>query len=145
MDLLGKTVLELKALLDTKAVSSEELVEYFLERIGAKDTDLHAFLTIPAKEDIVNPVKKGLLAGIPLAIKDNFCTTGIRTTASAMVLDNFIAPYDATVIARLKKEGAIVLGKTNMDAWAHGSSTETSDYGPTHNPCLLYTSPSPRD
>ena len=72
--------------------------------------------------------------GIPLSIKDNFSTLGIRTTASSKVLDDFIPPYDATVVAKLKKAGMVLVGKTNLDAWAHGSSTETSDYGTTKNP-----------
>src|SRR5690606_9561663 len=76
----------------------------------------------------------GQMKGAPIAIKDNFCTKDIRTTASAKVLDDFIPQYESTVTDRLRKAGATFTGKTNMDAWAHGSSTETSDYVPTKNP-----------
>ena len=74
------------------------------------------------------------LLGIPISIKDNFCTSGIRTTASSNVLRNFVPPYDATVVRLITEAGAISLGKTNMDAFAHGSSTETSDFGASRNP-----------
>ena len=74
------------------------------------------------------------LMGVPYALKENFSSIGIKTTASSKVLDNYIPVYESTVSQKLKDAGAIVIGKTNMDAWAHGSSTETSDYGPTLNP-----------
>lgn len=131
MDILGRSLSELRKLIENKQVSSSELVTYFQDRISTHDEEINSFVTMAEK-----PSSKTdrLLCGIPLAIKDNYCTKGLRTTASAKVLDNFIPPYSATVIERLEQAGAIVLGKTNMDAWAHGSSTETSDYGPTKNP-----------
>ncbi|NTU47284.1 Asp-tRNA(Asn)/Glu-tRNA(Gln) amidotransferase subunit GatA [Candidatus Roizmanbacteria bacterium] len=131
MNLLGKTITQLKLLLEKKEVSAEELFSYFSKRTESFDSELNCYLTtVPFEKN----ESEGLLTGIPLAVKDNFCTNGVRTTASAKVLDQFVPPYDATVISKLKSAGAHILGKTNMDAWAHGSSTETSDYGPTHNP-----------
>src|SRR3990167_1722067 len=132
MNILGKSVTELKTLIDKKEIKPNELYEYFLKRAHKYNKKLNAFLTFA---DFIEPEKSsGSLFGIPLAIKDNFCTKGIRTTASAKVLDDFIPPYESTVTQKLKNAGALILGKTNMDAWAHGSSTETSDYGPTKNP-----------
>ncbi|MCX7996776.1 MAG: Asp-tRNA(Asn)/Glu-tRNA(Gln) amidotransferase subunit GatA [Patescibacteria group bacterium] len=131
MNLAAATLAELRTLLDTKKISSSELVDFFRARIEKHNPKLNVYLTVCDPESAAGT---GPLAGIPLAIKDNFCTKGIRTTASAKLLDSFISPYDATVISRLKEAGALVQGKTNMDAWAHGSSTETSDYGPTLNP-----------
>ncbi len=131
MEILGKSVTELIGMLKSKKISSEELYSYFIRRIKKYNPKLNAFLTVPNRGDWGD---KGLLLGIPLAIKDNFCTKGVRTTASSKVLDNFIPPYESTVTQKLKDNGALLLGKTNMDAWAHGSSTETSDYGPTRNP-----------
>lgn len=123
--------------LKAKKFSSRELVTDCLAQIKKLEPSLNAFVTITEKEvleaadkaDITKP-----LGGIPIAVKDNFLTAGIRTTASSKVLDNYIAQYSATCYQRLVDAGAICIGKTNMDAWAHGSSTETSDYGPTHNP-----------
>ncbi len=133
MNILGKSLVELRSLLQSKQVSSIELQKYFVDRSKKYNSKLNAYVTIIDPEN-TDKAREGLLAGLPLAIKDNYCTDGIQTTASAQVLDGFVPAYDATVIARLKKEGATIIGKTNMDAWAHGSSTETSDYGPTHNP-----------
>lgn len=104
---------------------------------------LNAFVTVTTDEALKNAkaadekLAKGEdlpLLGIPLSIKDNFSTHGILTTASSKVLDNYIPPFDATVVERLKAAGIVLLGKTNMDAFAHGSSTETSDFGPSKNP-----------
>lgn len=96
----------------------------YLAKIGKYNKKLNCFVT----------VLKDSPCGNGVAVKDNFCTEGIPTTAGSKVLDNFVPPYDATVVRRLKEAGYTILGKTNMDAWAHGSSTETSDYGPTLNP-----------
>lgn len=131
MNLLGYSLQAIRSLLQKKQISSEEIYSFFQKRIEKYDPDIHAYLTtIPYSKQ----TGKGILNDIPLAIKDNFCTQGTRTTASAKVLDTFIPPYDATVVSRIKNAGGYFLGKTNMDAWAHGSSTETSDYGPTKNP-----------
>ena len=137
--LLGKTITEIKELLKTKKVSKEEVFSYFAKRIEKHNPSINAFLTVQKKPE--NKVDNGALSGIPLAVKDNFCTKGVRTTASAKVLDNFIPPYESTVTTHLKEAGYELLGKTNMDAWAHGSSTETSDYGATKNPWDTTRSP----
>lgn len=133
MDLLGKTVIELKELLKQKQISSMELKQYFLDRIEKHNPKLNAYLTVDSKQTKLKKEKSSILSGIPIAVKDNFCTKDIKTTASSKVLEDFVPPYDATVVAKLKEAGADVLGKTNMDAWAHGSSTETSDFVTTKN------------
>lgn len=135
MDLAAVTMSKLRSLLKAKKISPRELDDYYRKRVEKHNPRLNAFLTVcdPAPAS-PSSADKGVLSNIPIAIKDNFCTDGIRTTASARVLDSFVPPYDATVVARLKNAGAVVQGKTNLDAWAHGSSTETSDYGPTRNP-----------
>ena len=124
MDILGKSLLELREMVKKKELSHEEIWSYFLARVEKYDKDLNCFVTPPSKQG----------NGFPMAFKDNFNTKGIRTTASSKVLDNYTPPYNATVVEKLLKANFSVFGKTNMDAWAHGSSTETSDYGPTNNP-----------
>ncbi len=130
---------EAKKALENKEISSEEIVKDTLSAIEKKDPEIHAYLRL--NENALNEAKKAdssekklPLAGVPIAIKDNFLTKGLITTASSSVLENYIPQYDATVVKKLKNAGAIVIGKTNMDAWAHGSSTETSDFGITKNP-----------
>lgn len=118
--------------------SSEEIVAEYIERIGS--SKLNAFITV-AKENALARAKEidsegyeGSLAGIPVAIKDNISTKGILTTCASKILTGYIPPYDARVIERLKEAGAIIIGKTNMDEFAMGTSTETSFYGATKNP-----------
>lgn len=135
---------ELRKLLDSKEVSSVELTKYFLARIKKHDKKLNSFLTVSeeealkqakdADEYIASPGENPFLCGIPYAAKDLFCTKGIRTTAASKILDNYIPPYDSTVIKKLKDQKAVLIGKTNLDQFAHGSSGETSAYGPSTNP-----------
>ncbi len=121
----------------SKKFSSAELVKSCFERIKTLDKKLNSFVTLCEEEALKQAESIDInlpLGGIPLAVKDNYLTKNLRTTASSKVLDDYQAQYDATAITKLKNAGAIIIGKTNMDAWAHGSSTETSDYGPTLNP-----------
>lgn len=129
--------------LDSKKFSSVELTKTCLERTKTVEPKINAYVTV-TEEAALRMAKKAdellkngdlnPLLGIPVGVKDNYCTKDIRTTAASKVLDNFIPPYDASVWDRVKQQGAVLVGKTNMDAWAHGSSTETSDYGATKNP-----------
>ena len=133
---------ELRKLLDSKQISSVELTKHFLERI--KKSDLNAFLTVSGEEALREAQEADefmaaggenpLLCGIPYAAKDLFCTKGVRTTAASKILDNYVPPYDSTVIGKLKNQKAVLIGKTNLDQFAHGSSGETSAYGPARNP-----------
>jgi len=137
MELNKLTLIDAIKGIKEKKFSSTELVSDCLEKIETTETILNAFVTID-KDNALNQSKNidiiKPLAGIPIAIKDNFCVKGIKVTASSNLLRDYTAQYTATVIQKLQDAGAIVIGKTNMDAWAHGSSTETSDFGPTKNP-----------
>jgi aspartyl-tRNA(Asn)/glutamyl-tRNA(Gln) amidotransferase subunit A len=137
------TVAELAAGLRAKKWSSRELTEHFLARIESAQARLNAFISVTREHALAAAAaadrelaagRGGPLTGVPIAHKDIFCTEGIRTTCGSRMLDNFVSPYDATVVAKLKAAGAVMLGKTNMDEFAMGSSNETSYYGPVKNP-----------
>jgi aspartyl-tRNA(Asn)/glutamyl-tRNA(Gln) amidotransferase subunit A len=137
------TIKEAREKLDKKEISSVELVQAYLQTIKQHNDKLNAFLTISEDEALQEAeaadarIAKGEstpLLGIPIAHKDLFQTKGIRTTAASKVLENYKAQYDGTAVKRLKDAGAVTLGKTNLDAWAHGSSGENSDFGPAKNP-----------
>ncbi|MDQ1546356.1 MAG: aspartyl-tRNA(Asn)/glutamyl-tRNA(Gln) amidotransferase subunit [Actinomycetota bacterium] len=137
------TAAELAQKLDSGEVSSVEVTQAHLDRIAAVDGGVHAFLhlndkaletaaSVDAKRKAGE--KLGLLAGVPIAIKDVLCTLGMPSTAGSRILEGWVPPYDATVVARLRAANLVLLGKTNMDEFAMGSSTEFSAYGATHNP-----------
>jgi aspartyl-tRNA(Asn)/glutamyl-tRNA(Gln) amidotransferase subunit A len=127
-----------------KELSATKILENCQKRITDAEPKIHALLTLSekeAKEDakkaderINKGQRKSVLDGTVATIKDVFCTKNLRTTASSKMLDNFIPPFDATVVERLKEAGVVIVGKNNCDAWAHGASTENSDYGVTNNP-----------
>jgi len=130
--------------LKSKKFSAVELTEATLLQIKKQDKDIRAYLTLAEEQAlsqarrIDNKIKNneeiGLLSGLPVAVKDIILTQGIRTTAGSKILENYIAPYDATVIKRLKKAGAVIIGKTNLDEFGMGASNENSAYYPTRNP-----------
>lgn len=123
------------ALLQDKKVSLNEIYADVESEITANNKRLNIYLAINEKARTeAEQQSNGPLAGVPIAVKDNFLTVGIPTTTSSAVLEGFMPPYESTAISRLRKHGGVVIGKTNMDAWAHGSSTETSDFGRTLNP-----------
>ena len=126
-----------------RELSSVELTESFLKRIEALEPSLHAFVTVDAEgalkaAHIADERRAqggaGPLLGLPLALKDNLSTRGLRTTCSSKMLESYVPPFDATVVKALRAAGAVVLGKTNLDEFAMGSSTENSAFGVTHNP-----------
>ena len=139
----NKTLVELARGLKDKTFSSVELTQHFLDRISAHDSKLNSFITVSDEhalaqakqaDELIASGKAKSFTGIPIAQKDIFCSKGIKTTCGSRMLDNFISPYDATVIDRFNDAGAVMLGKTNMDEFAMGSSNETSFYGAVKNP-----------
>ena len=138
------TISQIHKQLVDKERSCKEMVQGFLDAIKEKDKDIHAYLevdeagAVKQAEEVDVKIKKGEeigeLEGIPIAIKDNILTEGFHCTAGSKILENYQAPYDATCIRKLREKGAIILGKTNLDEFAMGSSTENSAFGPTKNP-----------
>ena len=147
MNLNELNIKEARRGLQEKKFSAKELTEAVFDTIAKKDKEIHAYLSL-TKELAVSQAKEtddkiragsqlGALAGIPIAIKDNIMVEGQKCTAASKILDSYIAPYDATVIKKLKAAGAVIVGKTNLDEFAMGSSTENSAYGSTKNPSDL--------
>ncbi len=143
MELYNLTIGEARAAIDKGELSPVELTTALLKRIEYVDEKIKAYVTLTKEEALAQAklaegdIKKGnkqILLGIPIAIKDNMCTKGVRTTCSSKILENFIPPYESTVTQRLNKEGYILIGKTNLDEFAMGSSTENSAFGYTRNP-----------
>ncbi|MEK6759971.1 MAG: Asp-tRNA(Asn)/Glu-tRNA(Gln) amidotransferase subunit GatA [Deltaproteobacteria bacterium] len=147
MDLTSLTIHELTEKLSAGEITSSELTAAYLKRIDAVEGSVNAYLTVTAEaameaaaeadKRFASGAKQGPLAGIPISVKDIFCTKGIRTTCGSKILGNFIPPYDATVVRRLKEAGAVIIGKNNMDEFAMGSSTENSAFKKTSNPWAL--------
>jgi aspartyl-tRNA(Asn)/glutamyl-tRNA(Gln) amidotransferase subunit A len=144
------TIHELHEKLQRKEVTAQEATEVLLKRIHEVNPKIKAYLTVTEQEAMkgakeadrrIASGKAAPLTGVPLAIKDNMCTQGIKTTCASKILEHFIPPYDATVVKRLKDEGGVLLGKANMDEFAMGSSTENSRFSVTRNPWNLETIP----
>ena len=142
--LLTKSAAELVAMMEAGETTSEEITRACLDQIEAVDGEVHAFLAVDRDRALSRAreidarraagERLGSLAGVPIAVKDNFCYQGLPTTCGSRILQGWVPPYDATVVQRLIDAGLVILGKTNMDEFAMGSSTETSAFGPSRNP-----------
>ncbi len=146
----NKTLSELSQALQTGEITSQALTKYFLDRIQQHDKQLNSFITVTAElaleqakaaDELIQQGKASKLTGIPMAHKDIFCTEGVKTSCASKMLDNFIAPYNAGVVENIQKAGMVMLGKTNMDEFAMGSSNETSFFGAVRNPWNIETVP----
>ena len=149
-DLHTKSLTELAAGLESGDFSSVELTQSLLDRVARHDEALNAFVTVTGEQALAAAAKAdadrasghaGVLNGLPIIHKDIFCTRGVKTTCGSRMLDNFISPYDATIVERIAAAGAVVLGKANRDEFAMGSSNSTSYFGPVKNPWDLERTP----
>ena len=140
------TAHEAHGLLSKRTVSARELTQAVLDRMAAVDEKVRAYITVTAEEALqqasvaderIARGEGGPLTGVPIAVKDNMCTRGVRTTCGSRILENFVPPYDAHVVERLRAAGAVIVGNTNMDEFAMGSSVEHSAFFETHNPWSL--------
>ena len=144
MNIIDLTVHELQEKLKNKELTVLDITKAYIDRINEKEKDVEAFVTILTEqaqkqaEEIQAKIEsgeiKGDFAGIPIGIKDNLCTKGVKTTCSSKILENFVSPYDATVVEKINNQNIINLGKLNMDEFAMGSSTESSYFKKTKNP-----------
>jgi aspartyl-tRNA(Asn)/glutamyl-tRNA(Gln) amidotransferase subunit A len=144
VDAFKLSAVEAVSKIRTQELTAEEYVACVFNRIQQVESKIHAFVTLTENEafekarmidrSIRRGEKAGLLAGVPVAVKDNICTLDVRTTCSSRMLKDFVPPYDATVVEKLSSQGAIIIGKTNMDEYAMGTTTETSYFGATCNP-----------
>ncbi len=144
MDILAYSAVELSAAIKQGTVTAVDAMAAVLSRIDERERDINAYVTmdreqalkaaVAVQEKIEKGELNGVLAGVPVAVKDNLCTEGMRTTCSSKILENFVPTFSAEAVVNLEKAGAVVIGKTNMDEFAMGSTTETSAYGVTRNP-----------
>ena len=155
MGLSELTALELGRYIKEGRVTAVEAVQAALERIKALEPSIHAYVTVDEEgalkraSEVQGRIEAGTLtgplAGVPMAVKDNMCTKGLKTTCSSRILYNFIPTYTAQAVLNLEQAGAVILGKTNMDEFAMGSTTETSAFGVTRNPWNPEHVPGSRD
>jgi len=143
MTIYDLTLAELRSGLDKRELSAVEITKAYLERIAATNPGINTFITIcnetalaeaEAADRLIAAGRVSPLTGVPIAAKDIFNTAGLRTTCGSHILDNYVSPYDATAISRIKKQNAVIIGKLNMDEFAMGSSNENSAFGPVRNP-----------
>lgn len=147
MDIMSLTAVELGKKIKAKEISVTEATQAYLDQIEKVENDVHSYVTIDKEgalkraEEVQKMIDAGTLlsplAGVPVAIKDNMCTKGTRTTCSSKILENFVPTFTSEAVLNLEKAGAVIIGKTNMDEFAMGSTTETSYYGVTRNPWNL--------
>lgn len=137
------TITQIRKSLDKKEYSSVEITKEYLKNIKTKNPDINAFITITEElalkeakqaDELIKQGKQKILTGIPFSVKDAIQVKDVRATAGAKILDNYISPFEATVISKIRKQGAVLLGKNNCDAFGHGASNEHSMYGPVKNP-----------